>query len=66
MVKLIYFALISFVLFAQVGFAQEGTSGAKSPEAGNAYNNGLNFAKNVYVSYLNDTSTGDRSCCYMV
>ena len=43
--KLIYFALIIFVMFAQIGFAQDAASGAKSPEAGNAYNNGLNFAK---------------------
>lgn len=33
------------MLIAQIGLAQDAATGAKSPEAGNAYNNGLDLAK---------------------
>ena len=36
--KMLFVLGISIMVFVQIGLAQEGSAGAKSPEAGNAYN----------------------------
>jgi tetratricopeptide (TPR) repeat protein len=44
-VKRLYLAVLSLILAVQIGMAQDASSNAKSPEAGNAYNNGIDLAK---------------------
>ena len=43
--KRLYLAALSLILAVQIGMAQDASSNAKSPEAGNAYNNGIDLAK---------------------